>query len=142
MMNEKPQFLEDIQIGQGSECHFTVTDDMIMKFADLSGDHNPIHVDEEFAKTTPYKGRIAHGMLGGAFISATLARALPGAVYVSQALSFKRPMRIDDQLKVTISVTDIDLKSQRVFISTRVLNEKNKIIMDGEAVAMVSRRPQ
>jgi 3-hydroxybutyryl-CoA dehydratase len=115
---------------------------MIMKFADLSGDHNPIHVDEEFAKTTPYKGRIAHGMLGGAFISATLARALPGAVYVSQALSFKRPMRIDDQLKVTISVTDIDLKLQRVFISTRVLNEKNKIIMDGEAVAMVSRRPQ
>lgn len=140
-MNEKPQYLEDIIIGQTDVKHFLVTEEMINGFADLSGDHNPIHVDEEFAKQTVFKGRIAHGMLGGAFISATLASALPGAVYLSQSLNFKRPMRIGDALVVTITVTDVDLKTGRVSIKTDVHKDK-KIIMDGQAQALVNKRPE
>src|SRR5262249_55394883 len=104
--------LEDLALGQSAEDARVVADAGITKFAEVSGDFNPVHVDEEFAQTTPFKGRIAHGMLSGAFISSVLGNRLPGpgAIYISQSLKFKRPVRPGDEVVTRVEVTDIDTR--------------------------------
>lgn len=134
--------LEDLTLGQTYERHFTATDAVIRAFADVSEDHNPIHVDEAFAATTPFKGRIAHGALLGAWISATIAGGLPGrgSIYVSQNLNFKRAVKLDDEVTIILTVTDIDLKTAHVTLST-VAKVRNKLFADGQAEVIAPRRP-
>ena len=88
--------LEDLSIGQSAERVHAVTEADIVAFAAVSGDTNPLHLDEAYAAKTPFKGRIAHGMLGASYLSAVLGTELPGpgAVYLSQSLRFRRPIRI------------------------------------------------
>jgi 3-hydroxybutyryl-CoA dehydratase len=99
-------------------------------------------MDEVYAATTPFKGRIAHGMLSGAYISAALAGELPGAgsVYLSQQLNFKRPVRIGDEIHTVIRIESIEERRGRVTIST-VCKVNGKTVTDGEAIVMVPRRP-
>ncbi|MEI9906030.1 MAG: MaoC family dehydratase [Asticcacaulis sp.] len=115
-------YLDELGLGQSATRAFTVSDAAIAAFAEVSTDHNPVHVDEAFAAVSPFKGRIAHGMLMGAWISATLAGELPGrgAIYVSQSLNFKRAVRPGDEAEVSVTITDIDLKSGHVTLSTVV----------------------
>ena len=87
---------KEIDLGFSTESQRTITEEDIVKFAEVSGDFNPVHMDEEFAKTTIFKGRIAHGMLSVAYISATLAKQLPGAIYMKQTVMFRKPVRIGD----------------------------------------------
>ena len=135
-------YLDELTPGQSASRAFAITDAAIAAFADVSTDHNPVHVDEAYALASPFKGRIAHGMLLGAYISATLASDLPGrgAIYVSQALNFKRAVRPGDEAEVTVTIADIDLKSGHVTLTT-VVKVRNKTMVDGQAVVIAPKRP-
>ena len=99
-------WFEDLKEGMTASFGKTITEGDIYTFAGVSGDLNPVHVNEEFAKTTMFKGRIAHGMIGAAFISAVLGTKLPGpgCIYVSQNLKFKAPVKIGDTLMARITI--------------------------------------
>ncbi len=133
--------LEEIEIGQSAERMHTVTEADIQAFADLSGDHNPVHLDEAYAQTTPFKGRIAHGMLSAAYISATIAGDLPGpgSIYIAQTLSFRRPVKIGDTVLTRVTIVGIDQEKARVTIKTECLVGA-KAVIEGEAVVMVPRK--
>ena len=134
-------FLEDLSVGQTDALTYTVTEDTIVQFAEVSGDANPVHLDEAYAATTPFKGRIAHGMLSAAYISAVLGTKLPGpgTVYMSQALRFKRPVRIGDVVTARATVSAIDTEKARVTLETVCL-VNDKPVLEGEAMVMVPRR--
>jgi 3-hydroxybutyryl-CoA dehydratase len=134
-------YLEDLQLGQTAQTVHTVTEQDIQRFAEVSGDFNPVHMDAAYAETTPFKGRIAHGMLSAAFISAALGSKLPGpgAIYVSQTLQFKRPVRIGDEVTTTVEVTGIDEKNAHVTLKTTCAIGR-KAVVTGEAVVLVARK--
>lgn len=136
-------YLDELSLEQTATRVFAVSDAAIRAFADVSTDHNPVHVDEDFAKASPFRGRIAHGMLLGAYISATLATDLPGrgAIYVSQSLNFKRAVRPGDEAEVIVTITGIDEKSGHVTLSTLV-KVRGKTMLDGTAVVIAPKRPK
>ncbi|HEY9069164.1 MAG TPA: MaoC family dehydratase [Candidatus Ozemobacteraceae bacterium] len=128
----------DIKVGDKAELSKQVTDADIMAFANLTGDFNPVHVNEEYAKKTPFGGRIAHGMLTAGLISAVLGMKLPGAnaIYMKQELAFLGPVKIGDTVTATVEVLEkIDEKS-RIILRTSVTNQAGKLILDGKATLM------
>lgn len=131
-------FLEELQVGESASYSRTVGDKDIVRFAEISGDDNPIHLDEEFAKTTRFGGRIAHGMLAAAFISTVVGTKLPGygAIYVAQTLRFRAPVRIGDEVETTATVAAIDLEKKRVKMTT-VCTVDGKTVVEGEADLLV-----
>ena len=133
--------LEDLSLGQSAEISHVVTDADIRAFAAVSGDNNPVHLDEDYAAATPFKTRIAHGMLSAGYISAVLGTRLPGpgAIYISQTMNFKRPVRIGDEVITRATVAAIDSEKARVTLAT-VCEVAGKPVVEGEAVVMVSRR--
>lgn len=137
---EKPRglFLDEISVGQKAEFSKTVTEAEINGYAEVSGDTNPVHMDEEFAKTTIFKGRIAHGMLSAGFISAILGTKLPGpgCIYLSQTLKFLAPVKIGDTVTARATVTAIVPEKKRVTLKTDCFIGDKQVI-DGEAVVMV-----
>jgi 3-hydroxybutyryl-CoA dehydratase len=135
-------FLEDLSIGQAAELARTVTGEDLVAFAAVTGDINPVHLDEAYAAQTPFGGRIAHGMLSAGYISAVIGTRLPGpgAIYVSQALRFRRPVKIGDTVVARAEITAIDAQRARVTLKT-VCSVAGKAVLEGEAEIMVSRRP-
>ena len=135
-------YLEDLEVGQTAELRRTVAASDLDAFAAVTGDTNPVHLDEAYAAATPFKGRIAHGMLSAGYISAVLGTRLPGpgAVYVSQSLSFRRPVRIGDEVTAEVKVTAIDAARGRVTFATTCV-VAGKTVVEGEAVVVVPRRP-
>ena len=135
-------YFEDLSVGQSADLTRTVDEAAIQAFADVSGDHNPVHLDEAFAATTQFKTRIAHGMLSAAYISALIAGKLPGpgAIYLAQTLTFKRPVKIGDEVTVTATITALDAEKARAVLAT-VCTVAGKTVLDGEATIMVPRRP-
>ena len=133
--------LEDLSLGQTAELQHVVTDADIRAFAEVSGDNNPVHLDETYAAATPFKTRIAHGMLSAGYISAILGTRLPGpgAIYISQTMNFKRPVRVGDEVTTRATVSAIDAERARVTLST-VCEVGGKPVVEGEAVVMVPRR--
>ncbi|MFK5949207.1 MAG: MaoC family dehydratase [Methylococcales bacterium] len=133
-MIEKPILLENIKIGMKVSYSQTITDADVKNFAGISGDHNPVHVNDEFASTSRYKKRIAHGLISGSFFSALFGTKLPGpgCVYVAQSFNFKRPVYLEDTVTATAEVTNIDLKKRRVFFNT-LCKVRNKIVINGTA---------
>jgi 3-hydroxybutyryl-CoA dehydratase len=133
--------LEDLSPGQSAEHSWTVTEETINAFAEVSGDRNPLHLDAAYAASSPFKARIAHGMLAASYISAVLGMQLPGpgAIYLDQSLRFLRPVRIGDEVRVTVTVKTIDAAKAHVILAT-VCAVGRKTVVDGEAVVMVSRR--
>jgi len=134
-------YLEDLQVGQSASYAKTVTEADIVLFAGISGDTNPVHLNQEYASGTMFKSRIAHGMLSAGFISAVLGTKLPGpgAIYISQQLKFKAPVRIGDTVTATATVTSIVPEKKRVTLST-VCTVGDTVVIDGEAVIMVPSR--
>jgi 3-hydroxybutyryl-CoA dehydratase len=134
-------FLEDLSVGQSAERVHTVGEADIVAFAAVTSDNNPVHLDADYAATTPFGERIAHGMLSAGYISAVLGTQLPGpgAIYLSQALRFKRPVKIGDAVTARATVTQIDAAKARVTLATVCL-VNNKPVVDGEAVVMVPRK--
>jgi 3-hydroxybutyryl-CoA dehydratase len=133
--------LEDLSLGQSAEVSHVVTDADIRAFAEVSGDKNPVHLDEAYAASTPFKTRIAHGMLSAGYISAVLGTRLPGpgAIYISQTMNFKRPVRIGDEVTTRATVSAIDAERARVTLAT-VCEVAGKAVVEGEAVVMVPRK--
>lgn len=134
-------FFEDLKVGQTALYARTVTETDIVLFAGISGDNNPVHINEEFASNTMFSGRIAHGMLTAAFISTVLGMKLPGpgAIYVSQTLRFKAPVRAGDTLNVRATVADLVPEKRRATLST-VITVDNRVVLEGEAVVIVPLR--
>ena len=116
----------------------TVTDSDIKKFAEISGDRNPVHLEEEFAENSRYKKRIAHGLLTASYFSALFGTKIPGGgcVYASQSLKFKRPVYLGDTVTAIVEVTKVDFKKKKVFFRT-ICKVKNKVVTDGEAEIFV-----
>ncbi|MBK2267752.1 MaoC family dehydratase [Francisella philomiragia] len=112
----------------------TITDTDVKVFAGLSGDHNPVHLDELYAEKSRYKKRIAHGLISASFFSALFGTKLPGkgCVYVGQNLNFKRPVYLGDTVVATVIVSNIDVSRKRVFFDTKC-TVKNKVVIDGTA---------
>lgn len=142
MADTKSYFLEDLSVGMSAVHSKTVTEADIVKFAEVSGDSNPLHLDEAFAKTTRFKGRIAHGMLSAGFISTVLGTQLPGpgSVYMSQSLRFTAPVRIGDTVTARAEITDIRSDKKRVTLATTCV-VGDKVVIEGEALVMVPSRP-
>jgi len=135
-------WFEELKPGMSASFAKTVTEADIQAFAGLSGDFNPVHVNEEFAVTTMFKGRVAHGMLSAAFISTVFGMKLPGpgCIYVSQALKFKAPVRIGDT--VTARVEVIGTVPEKKFVTfTTTCSVSGKVVIDGEATLMVPSKP-
>ena len=129
----------DIKIGDKFSIERKVTDDLVRKFAEVSGDYNPIHLDEEFAKTTRFGKRIAHGMLSGAFISSVLGYEFKERkiVYLSQTMKFVAPVFLDDTVTATATVTKIREGRGIVTLETICTNQNNERLVEGEAVVMI-----
>lgn len=130
--------IEDIEVGMEVSYSQTITDSDVKDFAGISGDRNPVHMDEEYANNSRYKKRIAHGMMSASYFSALFGTKIPGegCVYVAQSLQFKRPVYLGDTVVATVIVNKVDLSKKRVFFRT-VCKVKNKVVIDGEAELFV-----
>ncbi len=134
----KGKTLKDIAVGEAFEHAFDVTEAMIVKFAEATGDNNPVHLDEEYAKSSIFKTRVAHGMLSAGFISAVLGTMFPGpgTIYLSQTLQFRRPVFIGDRITVRLTVLEKMEEKKRMRVETVCTNQKGDQVLTGEAVAM------
>lgn len=141
-MNELTNYtFDELLIGQRAEYTKRVDERDIQLFAAVSGDVNPLHLDAEYAATTDFGERIAHGMLTGAFISAALALELPGpgTVYLGQSLRFRRPVRIGDEITVRLEVTEKREDKGFVTLSCDAVNQDGKSVVTGTAEVMAPR---
>ncbi len=131
--------MKELSIGDTFTASRLVTDELVRLFAEVSGDFNPIHLDEDFARTTPFKRRIAHGMLSGAFVSAVLGNWLRDqkVVYLSQTLKFTAPVFIGDTVTAAGTVTKIRENRGIVTLETVCTNQNDKVVVTGEAVVMI-----
>jgi 3-hydroxybutyryl-CoA dehydratase len=134
-MNELGGYdIEDLSVGMSATYSKQLTERDVLLFADASGDRNPVHLDDHYARTTRFGGRIVHGMLTASVISAALGTRLPGpgSIYLSQDLKFLRPVRLGDTVFVTITVSDVIREKRRVVLST-VCKVNDEIVISGHA---------
>ena len=138
---EPGYYLEDLSVGMSAEYTRTVTDSEIVGFAEVSGDNNPLHLDEEFAKTTLFGERIAHGMLSASFLSTIFGTIMPGpgCIYLSQNLRFKAPVKIGDTVTARVEVDDIDTHRARINFVCRCTVGATTVI-EGNALIVAPRR--
>ena len=134
-------YIEDLSVGMSDAVSKTVTDSDIVGFADITGDTNPVHLDDGFAAASPFKERIAHGMLSAGLISAVLGTRLPGpgAIYLSQSLRFRAPVRIGDDVVACATITEVNHDKRRITLDT-VCRVGETVVLDGEAKIMVNSR--
>ena len=130
---------EDLRVGQSAELAKTVSEADVAGFAEITGDFNPVHLDETAASKSMFKGRIAHGMLSAGLISATLAGKLPGSgsVYLSQTLRFTAPVRIGDTVTTRVEIIEINPARRRVKLTTICRNQHERTVVDGEALVLI-----
>ena len=133
-------YFEDLSVGMTETVSKTVSSNDVVGFAELTGDRNPIHLSEHFAAKTSFGGRIAHGLYTAGLISAVLGTRLPGpgAVYVSQTLNFRAPVRIGDTVEVTVTVAELDPPRQRARLAC-ICRVGEAVVLDGEALVKVPR---
>ena len=132
--------IEELSVGMTASYRHTLTDQDVHVFADLTGDHNPLHLDDAFAQTTRFKGRIVHGMLTASYFSTALAILPgPGTIYLSQSLFFRAPVRIGDTVEARITVAELVPEKGRVRLTTEC-RVGDTVVLDGEAMALVPKR--
>lgn len=133
--------IEDIAVGMSAELAKTVTDADIVLFSGVSMDSNAVHMDEEFGKTTPFGGRIAHGMLSASLLSSVLGNRLPGpgTIYLSQSLRFRAPVRPGDTVHAKVTVKEVIAEKCRVVLDT-ACTVAGKVVIDGEATVLATSR--
>ena len=126
--------IEDLEVGMSATFSKTITEADIVLFAGVSGDNNAIHINEEFAKTTPFKGRIAHGFLTASTLSAVIANKLPGpgTIYISQAMRFVGPVRPGDTVHAEVTVKQLIADRSRVVLTT-TCRVSGAVVVEGEA---------
>lgn len=138
-MTKEYEIRKDFKVGEKAEISKKITENDINTTADLTGDFNPIHIDEDFAKKTRFKGRIAHGVLSAGLISAVLGMHLPGpgAIYLGQTLKFLNPVRVGDTLKAEAVVTKWRAEKKILHLETKCSNQNGDPIVEGEAVLLI-----
>ncbi len=134
-------YIEDLEPGMTAVYSKTVTDADIALFAGVSGDTNPVHLNQDFAASTMFKERIAHGMLSASFISTVFGTRLPGpgCIYLSQTLNFKAPVMIGDTVVARVTLREVNKDKKRIIVDT-VCSVGDKVVLDGEARLMVASR--
>jgi 3-hydroxybutyryl-CoA dehydratase len=130
-----------LTVGDGAEVSKTINDEDVRAFAELTGDRNPVHLDEEYAAATRFGRRIAHGMLGASLISTVLASELPGpgSVYLSQTLRFTAPVFLGDTVTARVTVKQVREDKPVVTLETVCTNQRGERVVEGEAVVLVPR---
>lgn len=134
-------YFEDLEVGMTEIFSKTLTDADIVAFAGVSGDTNPVHLDQDFANQTQFRGRIAHGMLTASFLSTVMGTKLPGpgCIYIKQALRFMAPVRVGDTVTARVTVTSLTPERKFAELHT-VCTVGGKVVIDGEATVMVPSR--
>lgn len=142
-LSRKTYFFEDLEVGMEASFQKTVEDADITTFADVSGDKNPVHLDADYAATTIFKERIAHGILTASYISAVFGMEMPGpgAIYVSQTLNFKAPVKIGDTVLAKVKVVELVPEKRRALFDCQCLVD-GKVVLEGQAMLMVPPRPK
>ena len=135
------KYFEDLEIGMSESSEHVITEEAVQTFAEVSGDFNPLHMDEEYAKGTIFKGRVAHGALTASFISGILGNQLPGpgAIFTDLAMQFKRPVRIGDTVVATAEISAKEEKGSRITLAV-VCRVNGKPVVEGEAKVVAPRR--
>ena len=130
---------DDISIGQRESFMIIITASMVEKFSNLSGDLNPLHMDNEFAESSSFKKRIVHGMLLASFFSQLIGMKLPGknALYFSQTLNFRSPCYIDDRIEIIGEVIEKSDSTKIITVSTSIFNKSKTCLIDGIAKIIV-----
>ena len=128
----------NFKAGDSAEVSKTITEEDVRAFAELTGDRNPVHLDEEYASTTRFGRRIAHGMLGASLVSAVIANELPGrgSVYLSQTLRFTAPVFLGDTVTARVTVTRVREDKPVVTLETVCTNQRGERVVEGEAVVL------
>ena len=144
MLDNQPRgtiCIEDIEMGMTRSLRKVVTDRDIEMFAEVSTDHNPVHLDDDYARDTIFQGRIAHGMLTAGLISAVIGEQLPGhgTVYMGQSLKFLAPVRPGDLVHAEVEVIDIDMSKRRVKLDCHCSIGGKKVLI-GEATVLAPSR--
>jgi len=128
--------IEQLTIGDSDNFTKTISESDIYQFAGITGDLNPAHINEEYAKNTVFKGRIAHGILIGGFISAVIAMKLPGpgSIYREQQLKFLAPVYIGDTITARVEIIEIITEKNKIVLQTSCFNQDETMVVDGKAV--------
>jgi len=136
-------YIDDLKPGMSESFAKIVTERDIALFGEVSGDVNPVHFDEDFAKSTIFKGRIAHGVLSASYISTVLGMKLPGpgTIFMSLTTRFKAPVRIGDTVVATCTVRELNMEKRRVVLDC-VCKVGEVTVVDGEAMVMAPSRPK
>ena len=136
--------IDKLQVGDAAEFAKTVTETDIYLYAGITGDFNPAHVNEAYAKNTFFKTRIAHGMLSAGFISAIIANQLPGpgTIYLKQDLSFLAPVHIGDTITGRVEVIELNAEKNRVRLKTTCSNQDGVIVISGEGLVSPPKAPK
>mgnify|MGYP006158733551 CR=1 FL=1 len=131
---------DSITVGINHEFEITVTEKLVSDFSVISGDFNPLHMDEKYATKTKFKKRVCHGMLLASFLSRLVGMYLPGknALYFSQILNFISPCFINDIITVKGEIIDKNYATKIITLKTSIVNQKNELILDGEAKVMIT----
>lgn len=142
MSEMQTTYFEDLRVGMRETSRNEVTKEKVAAFAEISGDHNPIHLDDVYAATTPFGGCIAHGVFTASFVSAIIATRLPGpgSIYISQSLSFRAPVMVGATVETTIEVLELIERGRRVKLKCEC-RVGDKIVLEGEAEVKATAKP-
>jgi 3-hydroxybutyryl-CoA dehydratase len=136
--------IEALRVGDRAEFSKTITETDVYLYAGVTGDLNPAHINEEYAKKTFFKTRIVHGMLLAGLISGVLGNKLPGpgTVYIRQELNFLAPVRIGDTVTASVEIVEIMAEAKRIRAKTTCVNQEGTLVLDGEAIVSPPKRPK
>ena len=128
--------IEELQVGDTAKFSKTISESDVYLFAGITGDLNPAHVNEDYAKKTFFKTRIAHGMLSASFISTVIGTKLPGpgTIYMGQEVRFLAPVKFGDTVTAVVEVAEINAEKKRVRLKTYCVNQDDQTVVDGEAL--------
>ena len=135
---EQGKTIDQLNIGDKASLTKQITESDVLRFAEVTGDRNPIHLDPEYASKTRFKECIAHGMLTASLISAAISTRLlgPGSIYVSQSLEFKAPVKLGDVIQAEVELIEKIPEKNRVRLKTTCRNQDGTVVIDGEAIVL------
>jgi len=130
--------IKQLGVGQSYEARFAITNELVGRFAEVTGDHNPIHLNEDYAAKSIFKQRVAHGMLPAGLLSGVIGCYFPGVgtIYLSQTLKFIKPVFIGDRITLHLKILEIINEKNRVRLETLLTNQKGEAVIAGEALVM------
>lgn len=131
--------MSKFQVGQKASLEKVFTDEDVRTFAKISLDTNPVHLNEEYAQNTIFKGRIIHGFLSGSLISAIIGTILPGegTIYLNQTMNFRKPVRVGEKIKATVEIVGIKEEKNILTLNTYCENDRGEMVIEGSAVVKV-----